>query len=234
MQARVSTASAGLEVLMLRFNSWDSGVHNVFVRVLEFLLQNQFLESRLLLGDLCEDVIYRSLTGTGMGLAHSSDIADLCLFAKAETYLEDLCTRYQVSWLARYRDDILIEVRHYELGMAVVGKYDRLSDFYDCELEEASQEVRYLDMTILLEHRLERYCIRPYQKPWTRPLTDDSQHHGSIHRSWPKALIKKYFYFPPFVTRRATASRALVLAVTGRGLFRRAFGGHLRKANRYL
>ena len=38
------------------------------------------------------------------------------------------------------------------------------------------------------------------------------------------------FYFPPFVTRRASASRALVLAVTGRGLFRRAFGGAPHKS----
>ena len=58
--------------------------------------------------------------------------------------------------------------------------------------------------------------------------------HYIIGGYWLFTMHPLVFYFPPFVTRRATASRALVLAVTGRGLFRRAFGGHLRKANRHL
>ena len=56
----------------------------------------------------------------------------------------------------------------------------------------------------------------------------------SLVVTWLFTMHPLVFYFPPFVIRRATASRALVLAVTGRGLFRRAFGGHLRKANRHL
>ena len=75
-------------------------------KAIEFLFQHQFVTSPVF-----PDELWQVVTGSGMGLIHSSDLCDATFFAACEDKFvnnEKACMKFGILTYLRYRDDILV------------------------------------------------------------------------------------------------------------------------------
>ena len=57
------------------------------------------------------DRLWRVTEGTGMGYPASGEISDAALYVLAERALSARAWKYNIRWICRYRDDIIISYR---------------------------------------------------------------------------------------------------------------------------
>ena len=96
-------------------------------RVLEFLLDNQYVKSRALPGRL-----WKVEEGSGMGLAHSGDLCDAALDSLAETWSTDpvVLREHGIRLYVRFRDDIFFIGSDRRLSVSFVQELRRRAKIF--------------------------------------------------------------------------------------------------------
>jgi len=154
----------------------------VVAAVLRWLLNNQFVEI-----GASDPRVWRVLRGSGMGLKHSSYVADLT-FAKlgdAWALRPEVRTAFGIVLFCRFRDDIFV----------ISKRPQHMWRFFWCLRARTSRafridvtEVSSTGVTILavrVDVRNGRYVCSPRDRPEHVPLTWDSAHPAAVHRWWP-------------------------------------------------
>ena len=135
------------------------------------------------------------MQGNGIGQVVSAETADLCLFYRAE---ESRITpvnlaAHHIHLYARYRDDILIvaDADHRQLLQSFISSFTRAaSPTYKVAIEGLFDvEVDFLDITISPDRGRLQYKPHIKNTSQKRPLSSDSAHRESIHRSWPQGQL---------------------------------------------
>ena len=156
--------------------------------VVYFLLDNQFVESKLIPGKL-----WKATKGTGIGLLMSGELADWCFW----WLLERRCMRSEflahhgiVRWW-RYRDDILLMSKGSINGEAF--QLEKTCSVWPLKLEEVNQPVmRYLDITVGFNANNEITAKPAFKESKLKVLLDPSSFHApSVHKSWPTMMMKR-------------------------------------------
>jgi hypothetical protein len=133
--------------------------------------------------------LWRVTKGSGMGLKHSSYIADLAFATLGDTWMtrREVLKNFQIVYLKRFRDDLLIISRD----------SDRMPFFFRClrarlacafkilVTEVSSVSVVMLAVEIFVDRG--RFNCRPRTRPCNVPLSFDSAHPPTVHRWWPAA-----------------------------------------------
>lgn len=164
---------------------------NLLKEVAEFLLENQYISSRVL-GD---DRVYLVTRGTGMGLIHSGELADVSLYLKAERpWATDaqVMERHYVNTLFRFKDDILVFLNDLRGWRKYFEGYSDRAGCFKLEVEDINdQRVTFLDLEVYKGQA--SWKARPFIKPTNLgiPLSTSSSHPRSIHLSWPKGVLRR-------------------------------------------
>lgn len=169
----------------------------MYRKLATFIVENQVVTLRNQ-----EDIAYKVKRGSGMGVACSGEISDLCFHGLCE---KDFATvpeeqsRAGVLFYARFKDDIL---------MIVDGDFSRWSEFwrtlkrkarfFEVEVTKISKDsVVFLDVELWKGPRFHHTGYldhRPYSKEtsiWT-PLSTNSCHPPAVHDAWPKAMERRF------------------------------------------
>jgi hypothetical protein len=145
-----------------------------------------------------EDRLLRVERGTGMGLIHSSAVADLCFYALVEKGLDLL--KWGCPLYVRFRDDIfLVTERPAQMKPLCEELSRRARSCWQLKVDVCSLVgVPMLDVFLFKgddfsSTGLLRY--RPFIKPTARhiPLSHTSIHSWSVHRSWPISEVARMF-----------------------------------------
>ena len=166
----------------------DKSLKWLVTKVLEFLLSEQYICS-----DYLPNRWWKVVRGSGMGLRHSSAVADAALTVLAERdFACDPGTlqKHTVTSYARFKDDIFIVAS----GREEIRKFfrtfhDLASPIFDCEVVELSGScVEMLAVDVHLKN-CEMWTTpkKRYQGP---PLSTDSAHPSHVHLSWPVTALK--------------------------------------------
>ncbi|CAK0832594.1 unnamed protein product [Prorocentrum cordatum] len=94
-------------------------------RALYLLLDNQFITASTLPGRC-----FKVVLGTGMGLPHSGDVADLALIRRMETWAVANLTRFSIKQYLRFKDDIFLIWKHSSLGGQFCSELMTKSGFF--------------------------------------------------------------------------------------------------------
>ena len=129
-----------------------------------------------------------------MGLLHSGELADLCLYVRMEKPLLQVSTLdlHKVSCYFRFRDDILIVSRSRLLANHFFKRMQRLAGYFGLKLEACeTQSITFLEIVVHkpppifnVVHNLKVDALRV-------PLSSTSSHSPYVHRSWPKSLASR-------------------------------------------
>ena len=158
-------------------------------RVLEFLLDNQYVKSRS-----WPDRLWKVEEGSGMGLAHSGDRCDAALDSLAESWSTDpfVLREHRVRLYVRFRDDIFFIGSDRRLSASYVQELTRRAKFFRILAESPStEEVQFLEVKVWKSGS--RYHTRPCPKPTSLgiPLDVTSAHPPQVHLSWPVGTISR-------------------------------------------
>lgn len=156
---------------------------------LDFLIYEQFIKSRYLPGRT-----WRVVTGSGMGLTHSSAVVDSCLFTLAEkdwAARADVQVAHGVKMFVRIRDDIFIVTSDLAKFRVFFAKYQQLASSV---FTMAVIGVSRLSVDMLAVTVVKRGCclvsaprVRELQGP---PLSPQTVHPFHVHKSWPVACLR--------------------------------------------
>ena len=162
---------------------------DTFRYILRFVLINQFVDN-----NEC-DVVYRTVKGSGMGMAHSSAVSTINFWIRVEKSLCSRSSNLGIQLYLRYHDDILIATENPSAGKAVINMIkDSAAPMYRISVDEVSmQGVPMLDIYVFKNRGSSRLHWQPYIKPTARhvPLSDLSVHNSTIHKSWPVSEIRR-------------------------------------------
>ena len=158
-------------------------------RVLEFLLDNQYVKSRAWPGRL-----WKVQEGSGMGLAHSGDLCDAALDSLAETWSTDpvVLREYGIRLHVKFRDDIFLIGSDRRLSVSYVQELRRRAKFFHIIAEcPSDSEVQFLEVKVWKSGT--RYHTAPCPKPTSLgiPLDVISAHPPRVHLSWPVGTISR-------------------------------------------
>ena len=163
----------------------------VFSKVVSFLLSSQAVQHPYS-GDC-----YAIVTGTGMGLTHSGELADLALHSKVERHfvLDPGCReKHGIVRYYRFKDDAIAILRSTDYIADFVKEYSRRAGYYKVEVEDVNRFwTRYLDVTVMRSGR--KFIVKPAFKETTLnsiPLSVCSCHPPSVHDSWPVAVLRGF------------------------------------------
>lgn len=140
--------------------------------VAHFLLSNQYIQKK---GD---DLMFRLIEGTGMGLPQSGALADSALFMAAEDGYVNNHSRLaegEILLWTRSRDDILMiakpgkNMRRFYFDFKA-----RARRFYEVECVEVGGEATFLQTVLRIHHN--RILVRPKPPPARPPLSTMSCH----------------------------------------------------------
>jgi hypothetical protein len=197
--------------VLLKFDVVDfylSGEHDLIVRealrfvgdgpagsflavALPIILANQFVQPTFD-EELSSSTCFKVTKGSGMGLKHSGSLADAVLAKFVEESLLVSCPGIQ--GFLRFRDDVFAAIENPAAARIFIDKFRSLSaEFCEIKLEHTSLvSVKFLDMEIYKGPN-GSLLHRPYIKPTARhiPLSSDSVHPLSVHRSWPVAEVRR-------------------------------------------
>ena len=156
---------------------------------MNFLLQSQAIINPR------DNQCYQVVCGTGMGLVHSGELADLCLHVRVErdfVCVDSFRQQYGLIRYYRFKDDVLTIMRDSSCVLPFFHEYARRAGYYKVELEDVSGHLaRYLDISIVRAGGT--YTIRPFFKETTlnsTPLSVSSAHAPHVHGSWPLAVMR--------------------------------------------
>ena len=163
----------------------DPAERAVLGPALAFLLQKQYVT----MGQ--DPRLWRVTRGSGMGLRHSSSVADLCYATAPETWSRRVGVRraFGIYWYRRFRDDIMIlSDRPGKMAVFFELLRSRALPVFTLELKQTSDtEIEMLAFRVFREGN-KLHC-EPKAKPLAAPLTVDSAHPDQVHAGWPRAYI---------------------------------------------
>ena len=131
-----------------------------------------------------------------MGLIQSANVCDAMFLQRVEkrTLLPKLLARLGVVHYWRYRDDILGIVDTDISGTYPARLFRHMKancKYFKLDIAEyGSRSTTFLDMQLTMSHN--RVSVDYYAKPnLGPPLSPESGHHPSTHRSWPGGTIQR-------------------------------------------
>ena len=153
-----------------------------------FLCYYQFVTSSV----LGSERAWRVVQGSGMGLSHSSSIADMAFFILAERRFgalrethETLCIRHYV----RYRDDIYFSGTCFTSLQLFIQELRKRAFPFIVEVEGCSRTRITMLCSDIEATEDKKYRLRLVQKIKGPPLSMSSAHSDTVH-SWPYGLMK--------------------------------------------
>ncbi len=158
----------------------------------KFLLENQFVGSRLLPGSF-----WKVVSGTGMGLKMSSSLADLAFLHAVELCgpgitLSRIQRASGILLYKRFRDNLLFFFEpNFVQIRSIVTKLENASP-YTGKIEEASPSaVTFLDCVIYVDHKHGLMRWAPFLKPIALKsvLSFFSAHPTKVHIAWLRAYF---------------------------------------------
>ena len=162
-------------------------LRDLMFKAIYFLLSNQFVVSKTL------QSVYQCIAGSGIGLRHSSSVANYLFYLLVE---RDLIPSSGLLCWIRYHDDVLCfsECRYLLRSFASKLKQAASSVFRVlCEsvhsTDEQSCMFTFLDLDIKL--CTPSVIIECSQHKAVIPLCADSAHSLAVHRSWPGAVCNR-------------------------------------------
>jgi len=162
---------------------------------LRFLLYAQFIEAPGI-----TDRVWRTRVGSGMGLPHSSEVADAAMLCREVDGLLRHFHEYDVVAYARYRDDLLIAINAHESNVPHCWHaFKRWAHPFEVTLDGASDlSVVMLDVEFYKGDGWSSTGVidyRPYVKPTSQGLVlnHTSDHTPSIHLNWPMGEVKRFW-----------------------------------------
>ena len=182
---------------------------SLICEVVELLVYNQFVVGRHYVtgGDYGA---FRVRKGSGMGLLHSGDLADLLFDHLVDRWMLRDSTRRGLGIKAyvRFKDDCLALVAGDKVD-TLFELVRKRAKFFVVKLEEvAMYRVAYLNLTIIKAGT--RLFFSHYTKPTAMsiPLSSLSGQPCGVHVSWPQGVIKSiYSLSTRVVDARKAASR---------------------------
>ena len=170
--------------------SFSGDLKKVLDRVLNFLLGHQCVEARALPGRLwlCE-------LGSGMGLKHSGDVADLSLYEELETWstAESVLRENEIDGYWRFRDDILLLAGNRSKSVPYARQLVERGGIFKLKCEGFYEStVHFLDVRITRTNTM--FEFGPEFKPTSLqiPLSQCSAHPGHVHSSWPTGQLRRF------------------------------------------
>eukprot|EP00974_Lingulodinium_polyedra_P125196 11193593-Lingulodinium_polyedra.AAC.1 len=142
--------------------------------VARYLLQHQYVQSKRLKGRL-----FRVTQGSGMGLIHSSSIADMALAVLGEIEFaadEKTKEKFEIFQYMRFEDDIFILATHRAKARAYIHHLqDLIKDVFELELVQVSaRSVEMLAVELFIQKEILHAKIKP--KASGPPLSSTSSH----------------------------------------------------------
>ena len=162
--------------------------------VTQFLVFNQYVRGRRHVSTQDEGA-YRVVRGSGMGLVHSGDLADLSFLELVDLWLlaPHTIDNLGIKLYLRFRDDGLVVLKPSGVE-ALKTEVKRRARFYEVKVEDESvYRMEFLNL---------RVCKRPgglltmhYAKPTANniPLSSLSGQAPTVHKSWPRSIIGSIF-----------------------------------------
>ena len=143
--------------------------------------------------DLCPNQMFKVLIGSGMGIRHSSELADTTFYMlhDKDNISRSVLDDHGINGYWRFKDDILV------LGSSKEGANTWFQRFkaspepvFTMKCVQFSKKVEYLDpwaeISDLGIKTVPRTKVSNLDVP---PLQEDSCHNPSVHKSWPRNLL---------------------------------------------
>jgi hypothetical protein len=176
-------------------------LRDCLTEIAQHILECQFISVQEL-----ADVMYQVISGSGMGLGFSSDIADSHLLDLAELPFASLKFQqrlHNVLAYMRYRDDILVIFvrkpgrRSHEDFLRQIVKLASSTYKIECE-QVSSTSVPFLDLYVYKSDsfmRTGKLSFRPYIKDTEQKvyLSHLSCHPAHIHTAWPVSEVARLY-----------------------------------------
>ena len=190
------------EYLAGRVSSVFSGSERRLISdILWFLLAHQYIRSDIL--DLMNSRVWQVHVGSGMGMNFSSEVADTAVYLDFERrffLLQSVRTNLGIKAYFRFRDDLFMVIASTDGWAGKFGKewhqyIDAVNSPYKLDpWELSSVSLSWLDVNVAFRPDLQRMVFSPFIKPTSLaiPLSEDSEHHPSVHTSWPKAVLNRF------------------------------------------
>ena len=163
---------------------------------ISFLLRHQFVSS-----DVFPGRTWRVVSGSGMGLVHSSELCDFDFFAAAEHRFVTnprVLQKFGIFNYFRFRDDILLlcDAQSNECGR-FLSILRTKAQYVQIQMESFSfQCIQMLDLNLrcFSDGTVFRIGFEPFFKPTSLlvPLSTRSGHHWNVHVSWPFSQIRRF------------------------------------------
>ncbi|CAK0879642.1 unnamed protein product [Prorocentrum cordatum] len=186
--------SGSMDELIQDATSHMTGAQKALVqRALQLLLAHQYVSS-----PHWPNHRHQVVVGSGMGLIHSGEVADVALANRLESWA---CSQYvrmhfQVSVYMRFKDDILIAYRDFAKFSAFLRIMQHRSRYFRLVLDEGHvKESHWLQLSVCIAGGA--FSVKPAFKitTLTIPLASTSAHPWSVHRSWPRAMLQTMLAF---------------------------------------
>lgn len=181
---------------------------------ISFLLKHQYVQTPVLPSDL-----WQVVSGSGMGLIHSSELCDITFYRCVEHRLVTnglALEHFGILEYFRFRDDILLLYDAESNKMPQFIKLLRLKARY-VDLEVVSVSSSSTTMLDLHLHRnfnngVYGVSFAPHFKPTSlqTPLSCLSAHHPNVHVSWPFSCIRNFAKLSSSYTSFSEAKQQLV------------------------
>ena len=170
-------------------------------KILHFLTERQYVQLPRMKSasgkhtSPSQDLWWRCIVGTGMGLPHSGSLANSAFAGKVErTWITKNSTKaaYGIFLYARYMDDIFIVLRRdFKLVREFISELSRRSGYFIMQVESCSlTHATMLDLELYFGPGHKKTGIldyRPHFKEshFERPLSHLSAHPRHVHHLWP-------------------------------------------------
>jgi len=164
------------------------------------VLHHQYVHSGSLAGRY-----FRVLEGSGMGNSHSGELADIHFLKHVEEPIllnQEIREKYGIYLYGRFRDDCLLIMRDDEdLKKELLRKLQSKANNAGYKLKkegENDKKMNFLDLTVYCEYPKYWQTLKLSYTLYTKetaqkvPLTPNSSHPKTVHRSWPMAEIMRY------------------------------------------
>ena len=160
---------------------------------LEFLIENQFVQI-----PGCEHRAWKVCRGSGMGLPHSGEVADMVFLMNERKFIlvSENIMKYSIKAYFRYKDDMMMIIDNTGSNVPRVWyRYKICAAPFEVKMDSISQ-----NECIMLDTRFfkgQRHCATGkmdyevfFKHTSTgQTLNSDSFHLNSTHRAWPKAEV---------------------------------------------
>ena len=167
---------------------------NLICEVVELLVYNQYVVGRHY-ATCAEYGAFRVRKGSGMGLLHSGDLADLLFDHLVDGWALRASTRQGLGIRAyvRFKDDCLVLMDGFRTDL-FFDMVKARAKFFTVKLEEINHyRVSYLNLSIIKAGT--RLVFRHYTKPTAMsiPLSSLSGQPRNVHSSWPTGMVKTIY-----------------------------------------